>query len=106
MFLNLPEAELEEERVSKPGLILSLFLLAPLVALCVGVMATSTGEPAEITVAEGTETAEGGAQEAAFGSIKGVGDLMFDKYMFQFELVSVLLLVAIVGSILLAKKRL
>ena len=36
MFLNLPEADLEEERVSKPGLILSLFLLAPLAALCVG----------------------------------------------------------------------
>ena len=31
---------------------------------------------------------------------------MFDRYVLQFELISVLLLVAIVGTVVLAKKKL
>jgi len=39
-----------------------------------------------------------------FGSIEGVGELMLTRYLYPFELVSALLLVAIVGVVLLAKK--
>lgn len=93
MFLNLHETHLEEERLSKPGLILSLFLLVPLGALCIGVV---TGN-APKSLPEISKN---------FGTIESVGSLMFSKYMFQFEAVSVLLLAAIVGSVVLAKKRL
>jgi len=38
------------------------------------------------------------------GSIEGVGKLMLGDYLYPFEVISVLLLVAIVGVVLLAKK--
>jgi NADH-quinone oxidoreductase subunit J len=94
MFLNLPEAQQEEERVSKPGLIVSLFLLVPLAALCIGVLGSGGQEKSLPPVA------------VDFGSVAAVGDLMFTKFVFQFEAVSILLLVAIVGAVMLAKKRL
>ena len=96
MFLNLPDSQMEEERISKPGLILSLFLLVPLSALSLAVVSTAAKDrpaPAEIDV-------------LTFGTVESVGTLLFEKYTFQFEAVSILLLVAIVGSIVLAKKRL
>ena len=94
MFLNLPETELEEEKISKPGLFLSLFLLMPLFALCLGVLL-------EVRDTDGA-VASG---EEDFGTLEAVGARMFEKYVFQFEAVSILLLVAIVGAVMLAKKR-
>jgi NADH:ubiquinone oxidoreductase subunit 6 (subunit J) len=40
-----------------------------------------------------------------FGSPRLLGELLFTKYLLPFELTSVLLLVAIIGAIILAKKR-
>lgn len=42
---------------------------------------------------------------ADFGSPQNVGLTLFSDYLFPFEVVSVLLLIGIVGSILLAKRR-
>jgi NADH-quinone oxidoreductase subunit J len=42
----------------------------------------------------------------SFGGIENVGRLLFTKYLFPFEIVSVLLLAAVVGAVVLAKKRL
>lgn len=93
MFLNLPDAEMEEERISRPGMFLSLFLLAPLSALCIGMMTSSVrGEAAEVN--------------ADFGTIESVGEQLFNEHLFEFEAVSILLLTAIVGAVMLAKKRL
>jgi NADH-quinone oxidoreductase subunit J len=39
------------------------------------------------------------------GSVKVVGKLLFSDYLLPFEIVSILLLAAIVGAIVLAKKR-
>ncbi len=92
MFLNLPERELEEEKVAPRKWILAFFSLIPLGVLCLGqIQPTEFGAKAEV----GKE----------FGGVRAVGELLFEDYMFQFELVSVLLLVAIVGSVMLAKKR-
>jgi NADH-quinone oxidoreductase subunit J len=44
--------------------------------------------------------------EAAYGSPQALGRTLFTTYVWPFEMVSVLLLVGIVGSILLAKRRL
>ena len=39
-----------------------------------------------------------------FGNIEPVGELMLSRYLYPFEIISVLLLVAVVGVVLLAKK--
>lgn len=42
----------------------------------------------------------------SIGNTERIGDLLFSEYLLPFELVSLLLLVAIVGSVMMAKKRL
>lgn len=44
--------------------------------------------------------------KASFGSIGAVGQLLYKDFMIPFELTSVLLLVAIIGALVMAKKRL
>lgn len=46
------------------------------------------------------------ALDPGFGTVEAVGDLLFKEYLFPFELAAVLLLVAIVGAIVLAKRTL
>lgn len=41
-----------------------------------------------------------------FGTIKEVGSLLFEKYVFPFEMLSLLLLTAIVGALVISKRRL
>ncbi|MBK7859155.1 MAG: NADH-quinone oxidoreductase subunit J [Archangiaceae bacterium] len=45
------------------------------------------------------------ARLASFGSIKEVGAIMYTQWLFPFEAVSLLLLVAIVGAVVVAKSR-
>jgi NADH-quinone oxidoreductase subunit J len=40
-----------------------------------------------------------------FGTTKAVGKILFTEYMLPFEIASVLLLAAIVGAVILAKRR-
>lgn len=42
---------------------------------------------------------------AGMGNTEVLGDVLFSEYLLPFELVSVLLLVAVVGSVVMAKKR-
>jgi len=44
--------------------------------------------------------------DASFGTVKEVGKLLFTTYWFPFEYVSILLLVAIIGGVVLAKREL
>jgi len=46
-----------------------------------------------------------GEVAAEFGTTKAVGKLLFTKYLLPFEIASVLLLAAIVGAVILAKRR-
>jgi len=46
-----------------------------------------------------------GHVDEAFGTTKAVGKMLFTEYMLQFEIASVLLLAAIVGAVILAKRR-
>jgi NADH-quinone oxidoreductase subunit J len=41
-----------------------------------------------------------------FGSVQGVGKELFTTYLYPFELTSVLLIVAILGAVVMAKKKL
>ncbi len=50
----------------------------------------------------------GGAAVAVgeqFGTTRGVGEMLFTRYLLPFEIASVLLLAAIVGAVILAKRR-
>jgi NADH-quinone oxidoreductase subunit J len=38
-------------------------------------------------------------------NVKDVGEVLFTQYLFPFEIVSVLLVAAIVGAVILSKKR-
>ena len=41
----------------------------------------------------------------SFGTVQAVGRMLFTRYLFQFEVASVLLLAAVVGAIAITKKR-
>jgi len=54
----------------------------------------------------GIQAASGGAGQAIEGTVKGVGRVLVTDYLFAFEAISVLLLVAVVGGVVLGLKRL
>ena len=47
-----------------------------------------------------------GGGTANFGSVSALGNTLFTNYIFAFEATSVVLLVAMIGVVVLAKKRL
>jgi NADH-quinone oxidoreductase subunit J len=42
---------------------------------------------------------------SSIGSVKSVGEMLFSKYLLPFEMTSVLILVAIIGIVVLARRR-
>jgi NADH-quinone oxidoreductase subunit J len=89
MLLNLKEEEQRKTRLL--GLVTGLIAVGGIVA----VLARSLGS---------LET--GAHQPALEGDTVSLGHLLFSQYVLPFEIVSVLLLVAMVGVILLSKKKL
>jgi NADH-quinone oxidoreductase subunit J len=90
MLLNLSREELKEPPAGK----FKFFVILVAVGLGLNgfVKALST-IPGEGTFVSGT-----------FGSIEKVGELLLGSYMYPFEVISGVLLVAIVGVVLIAKK--
>jgi len=90
MLLNLTPEELKEPPVGKiKGFLIIAFCVAGFVAF---VRALRTVPDGVAGVSEN------------FGNIEPVGRLMMGNYVYAFEVISVLLLVAAVGVVLLAKK--
>jgi NADH-quinone oxidoreductase subunit J len=54
---------------------------------------------------ETIEWANDAARLATFGTLKELGAVMYTQWLFPFEAVSLLLLVAIVGAVVVAKSR-
>jgi len=54
----------------------------------------------------GVQVASKGAGQAVEGTVKAVGQVLVTDYLFTFEAISVLLLVAVVGAVVLGLKRL
>ncbi len=86
---HLPENRLQVGM----GVILALALLAELIVVAVAVRAPVApgGFPPEVV--------------AARGNTQLLGQLLYTEYVFPFEVTSVILLVAIVGAIVMAKRR-
>ncbi|MFH1754777.1 MAG: NADH-quinone oxidoreductase subunit J [Candidatus Latescibacterota bacterium] len=90
MLLNLKEEELEEPPAGK---IKTLIVFAASALGCYGFIRVFAKIPQGIMPVD-----------SDFGSVERVGELMMTSYLFPFEIISIVLLVAIVGVVLLAKK--
>jgi len=88
MMLNLREETLEREGGIATWLIAGLIGLVLVVVVLPPFPRTPAGTP-----------------QPAFGTIEEVGNKLFTVYILPFELTSVLLLIAIIGAVILAKRR-
>ncbi len=98
MLVNLkrpPEAAPDTRRQSRLGFAVAAVMLAEIAA----VLVYSASRPASaVAAAAGTPAAAG-------GNTRIVGMLLYSDYLVPFEVASMLLLVAMIGAILLAKKE-
>jgi NADH-quinone oxidoreductase subunit J len=90
---RLPEAHRDPHRQTRVGIGLSVAVLAELAAIA----AYGYVGPASIVPAAGLPVT---------GNTEQVGWLLYTSYLIPFELASILLLVAMIGAILLAKREL
>jgi len=88
MMLNLREETLQREGSIIAWVVAGLVGLGLVLYLVPPFPRTSVGTP-----------------QPGFGSIEDVGTQLFTVYMLPFELTSVLLLIAIIGAVILAKRR-
>jgi NADH-quinone oxidoreductase subunit J len=98
MLVNLkrpPEAHEDPRRLTKIGLGLSVAVLVELAAIA----AFSASIPASPAIAPA-------AALPVSGNTEEVGWLLYTSYLIPFEIASMLLLVAMIGAILLAKREL
>jgi NADH-quinone oxidoreductase subunit J len=96
MLLNLRKDEFGPERrkAQRFFAILFSFLFLILVATAIDVGLSTVGQP------------EASTMKFAPAGVEMLAELLFTKYLFPFELASVLLLVAIVGAVVMAKRKL
>jgi NADH-quinone oxidoreductase subunit J len=95
MLLNLQPDEIQEPRITIGKVLatmLGLFVVGKVVTV--------------VTLVGKSMPAANLANRADYGSVKEVGHMMYTSFAVPFELVSVLLLVAAVGAVVLAKKSL
>jgi NADH-quinone oxidoreductase subunit J len=93
MLVNLkrpPEAHSDPRRLSRLGVVMAVAVLAELVAI----FAVGWAKPA---------TAEGALSPQ---NVEQIGRALYTDYLIPFELASFLLLVAMIGAIILAKREL
>lgn len=92
MVLNVRSTQLPDETGQRKPLLLGAVCLAPFLYLVVHVLGSLESEPLYIL-------------PNAFGGIELLGAKLFTEWVLPFELVSVLLLAALVGAVILAKKE-
>lgn len=92
MFLNIKDENLPKEPKKYTLIALGTAVMIPFNVVVL--KAVSALPNADMNIVEGT-----------FGDIKPIGLLLYNDWILAFELISILLLVALVGSIVLAKRR-
>jgi NADH-quinone oxidoreductase subunit J len=92
------------------GILFSLVLVLEITYLLVrqpNIAAAHTPLPAiQTVVSENASTEEIAGASAHFGSVKAIGNTLFTEYAFAFEATSLVLLIAMIGVVVLSKKRL
>lgn len=92
MLLNLSKKELGEETRT--------------VAKGIGIIGAVAFGLKMVLVIDSTKFPEAKTLPANFGTVDSIGDLLFRDYLVPFELTALLLLVAVIGAVVLAKKTL
>lgn len=92
MLLNLKEEEIKPRQIQFSGILGGGLVIYLIVLLVLGFLRLPAIAWPEAT--------------ADFGTIAPVGRLLFTKYLVPFELTSILLLAAIVGSVVMGKRKL
>ena len=92
MFLNIKEEDLPQEPHKFKLIAIGAIIMIPLNFLVIKAVAKLPVKDMLLTNSD-------------FGDIAPFGIVLFDNWLVAFELVSILLLVALLGSIVLAKKR-
>ena len=96
MLLNLGDERAFTERVNIPmlaGITVGVALVLELLFIVTG-------------FADGAETSAPAAVASEIGTVERMGDALFRQFLFPFEITSFLLLGAILGAVVLAKRRL
>lgn len=94
MLLNVKEQDLPEEEHLERNVLLTLVFLAPLFFIVQRVFEISFNNRSFLPL-----------QDESYGTIKTMGLVLYQNYFFTFEVVSILLLVALVGVVTLAKRK-
>lgn len=92
MFLNIDEHDLPEEPNKFKNIIWGAIIMVPLNVVILKAVAALPNK-------------DMGIIESNFGGIKEVGMLLYQNWLISFELISILLLVALVGAVVLAKRK-
>ena len=98
MLLNLGHDYRSDLRSG--GWIVLSFIAAGLIG---GSVSSGIGDPAAIVQRNGQQAID--ASLAELNAVGAIGEPLFREFVIAFELTSILLLVAIVGAVLLAKRR-
>lgn len=93
MFLNIGEKDLPQEPNKNKLIAFGVILMLPINVLILKAIAKLPSADFAIV------------QDGDFGSIKAVGMLLYRNWLVSFELISILLLVALIGAVVLVKKR-
>jgi NADH-quinone oxidoreductase subunit J len=108
MLLNLRDEELGQARVTGMK-VLGALGVAAIAALVIRVAFPAAPEPPAgqqvVVVRPALEPTADLAQTAGYGTVKEVGRYLFTEQVLAFEAVSLLLLVAIVGAVVVAKGK-
>lgn len=95
MLLNVRTEEARQDRVKYLKMLTPLLFVALLAEVFFVARSVTTTAPPLITK----------AGEPPYGTVEAIGEAMFSSYLFPFEATSVLILMAMVGSLILARKR-
>lgn len=92
MFLNIDEHDMPQEPKKTRNIIVGALVMIP---LNIVILKAVSALPEK----------DMGIIENNFGGIKEVGMLLYNNWLISFELISILLLVALVGAVVLAKRK-
>ena len=90
--INIKKENLPKHRVSLKMVVFSTILISPIISLIFYSISSLKIEFVEV--------------DKSFGTIQSIGMTLFSDWVLPFEIVSILLLSALVGSIIISKRRL
>jgi len=92
MFLNIKDENLPDEKYKNRWLLATSIIITPFSLILIDLILRS-------------DIAVHAQSNEKFGTIKDVGLTLFSQWVLPFELVSILLLVALIGAVTLSKKE-